>query len=380
MALSTRVRYMGCLRFAGAVAIGVATAVVGTGALQPDAGGDGRVHVELTLDAQLIEVSFPLALSAADSAHTALLSGSIGSRALVGTLSGDRALRIGAIAPDAEPPPPSGEPGAPPPAVSYELWLARTVEGWEVEARAGADASTIPLAHRTAGTSAATFSASLHATGAETGRLYMRWGPHVWSTEFRFDDLPPQVPEIPSAGSFAEALERDSDTSATARANTLAERNETALALPDGARIAILYGKNLPTDGVDYPNLASTPAGAVVELIRAPALRIRNDVAIRFGQTDLPTSNLSPGFAGLYGLWLKRAGDGWRFVFNDEPDSWGTQHDAAFDAAELAVDYTRADGAFRPLGVTLVPAGADSGRLVVHWGPHEWAADFTIAR
>ena len=373
-------RYMGRLRLAGAVAIGFATAVVGASALQPDADGDGRVHVALTLDAQSIEVSYPPALSAADSAHEALLSGFIGSRALVGALTAHRALRIGSIAYDVDAPPPGGPPGAPPPATSHELWLARTVEGWELEARGGGDGGTIPITHRTAGASAPTFSASLHATGAESGRLYMRWGPHVWSTEFRFDDLPPQPQQLPSSGSFSEALERDSDTSATARLNRLAERNETALALPNGARIAILYGKNLPVDGVDYPNLPSTPDGAVVELIRAPVVRIRSDVAIRFGQIDLPTANLAPGFVGLYGLWLKRAGDGWRFLFNDEPDSWGTQHDAAFDAAEVAAEYARADGAFRPLGVTLVPAGADGARLVVHWGPHEWAADFTIAR
>ncbi|MDE2905602.1 MAG: SUMF1/EgtB/PvdO family nonheme iron enzyme, partial [Acidobacteriota bacterium] len=37
-------------------------------------------------------------------------------------------------------------------------------------------------------------------------------------------------------------------------------------------------------------------------------------------------------------------------------------------------------GSFRPLGATLVPTGDDRGRLVVHWGPHEWAADFTVVR
>ena len=373
-------RYMGRLRIAGAVAIGFATAVVGARALQPEAGRDDRLHVALTLDAQLIEVSYPPALSAADSAYESLLSGSIGSRALVGSLVADRALRIGSIAYDVDAPQPDGQPGAPPPAVNYELWLARTVDGWELEAPGGNDTDTVPLTHRTAGASAPTFRASLHATGAESGRLYMRWGPHVWSTEFRFDDLPPQPQQLPSSGGFSEALERDSDTSATARLNRLAERNETALALPDGARMAVLYGKNLPVDGVDYPNLASTPDGAVVQLIRAPVVRIRSDVALRFGQIDLPTANLAPGFAGLYGLWLKRVGDGWRFVFNDEPDSWGTQHDAAFDAVEVAVDYARAEGAFRPLGVTLIPAGADGARLVVHWGPHEWAADFTVVR
>ena len=369
---------MGHLRFAGAVVIGLASAVAGALALQSGDSGNGRVRVALTLDAQAIEMSYPPALSAADSAHAALLSGTVGSRALVGTLTADRLLRIGSIAYDLDAPAPVGVPGAPPPPVSYDLWLARTAAGWELEARGDAGTGAVPLTHHTAGAEAPSLSASLHGIGTDTGRLCLRWGPHVWSSDFRFDKLPPQPRQFPSSGGFGEALRRDSDTTATARENRLAERNETALTLPGGARIAILYGKDLPTDGVDYPNLPSTPDGAVVELIRAPAVRIRSDVALRFGQTDLPTANLAPGFAGVYGIWLKRAGDGWRFLFNDEPDSWGTQHDAAFDAAEVAVEYERADGAFRPLGVTLVPAGTDRGRLVVHWGPHEWAADFSI--
>ena len=317
-------------------------------------------------------MSFPAALSAADGAHRALLSGSGGSRARVGTLEADPALRIGSIVPGGDAPPSEGA------AAGRELWLARTAEGWELEA---GGAATIPLAHRTADVSAPTFVAALHPTGAEAGRLVMRWGAHVWSAEFRFDDLPPPPPQAPAGdGNFGEALQRDSDTSATARLNRLAERNETALVLPGGERIAVLYGKRLAVDEVDYPNLESTPDGAVVELVRAPAVRIRSDVSLRFGQTDLPAANLAPGFAGLYGLWLKRAGDGWSLVFNDEPDSWGTQHDPAFDAAEVPAEYSRAAGGFRPLGVTLAPASAGGGRLVVHWGPHEWAADFTVTR
>ena len=93
----------------------------------------------------------------------------------------------------------------------------------------------------------------------------------------------------------------------------------------------------------------------------------------------MPTGNLAQGFAGAYGLWLKKASDGWRLVFNDEADSWGTQHDPSFDAAEIDMVYARRDGSFRPLAVTLVPTGAERGRLVIHWGPHEWAADFVVA-
>ena len=370
---------MGRLRLAGA-AIACAAAVAGAHTLQPGAGADGRMHVSLALDSQSIAVAHPPALSADDDAYAALLSGSVGSRAQIGALTAGPTLRMGPIAYNPAAPPRGGVPGAPPPPISYELWLARTADGWELEVRGDNGANAVPLAHREAGASAPVFRASLHATGAAAGRLRMRWGRHAWSTEFRFDALPPLQLQLPSSGGFGDALQRDSDTSATARLNRLAERNETAVTLPDGARIAVLYGQELPVDGVDYPNLASTPDGAVVELVRAPAVRIRSDAALRFGQTDLPTANLAPGFAGLYGLWLKRAGDGWRFVFNDEPDSWGTQHDPAFDAAEVAAEYSRAEGGFRPLGVTIVPHGAEGGRLVVHWGPHEWAADFTVAR
>ena len=369
-------RARGCLRFTCAAAVGLAAAVSGAAAQQPDAGS--RIHVELTLEAQLVKVSFPPALSAADGAHQALLSGSGDSRAQVGTLEADRALRIGSIVPGRDAQPSDGAADAASAAAGRELWLVRTADGWELEA---GGAATIPLARRPADISAPTFVAALHPTGAEAGRLVMHWGAHVWSAEFRFDDLPPLPQQPPSGdGNFGEALQRDSDTSATARLNRLAERNETALVLPGGERISVLYGKRLAVDEVDYPNLESTPDGAVVELVRAPVLRLRSDVALRFGRSELPTANLAAGFAGSYGLWLKRVGDGWSFVFNDEPDSWGTQHDPAFDAAEVAAGYSRAAGAFRPLGITLAPAGADGGRLVVHWGPHEWAADFTVTR
>ena len=363
---------MGSLHSAGAVAIALAVAPQGIAAQQQDSAGD-RVGVELTLEAQLVKVSFPPALDATAGRHQALLSGSRGARVRIGSLEGDRALRIGALAPG------SGAPQAGDPAdtaVSRDLWLARTAAGWELEA----GGATIPLAHSAADSAAPIFVAALHPTGAETGRLTLRWGTHVWSTEFRFDDLPARPPEAPPDGAFAESLQRDSDTSATARLNTLAERNETALVLPGGKRIAALYGKRLDVDAVDYPNLASTPAGAVVELVRAPVLRLRSEVSLRFGQTDVPTGNLAAGFAGSYALWLKRDGGGWRFVFNNEPDSWGTQHDPAFDVAEVAAAYSRTAGAFRPLGITLAPTASDSGRLVVHWGPHEWSADFAITR
>jgi len=91
------------------------------------------------------------------------------------------------------------------------------------------------------------------------------------------------------------------------------------------------------------------------------------------------------GSPGAYGVWLKRAADGWKLVFNDEPDAWGTQHDAVFDAAEIDPRYAQSDllgdsmrDASRALSTSVVMTGPDKGQFVLVWGPHKWTADFTV--
>ncbi len=348
--------------------------------VKPSAEADGRVHAALTLEAQEISITYPPDLSVDDRDHDSLLSGTIGSRVRVGTLDGHRALRIGSLAPavGAEP---AEDDESPRPAGSFELWLLRNAQGWELEAQSSGNdgVETIPLTHRTTVASPVTFTASIHATAAESGTLAFRWGPHAWSADFRFDALPPRPPR-PRVSGRGTSRQPETDTTEFARGTTLSERNESALVLPDGARISMLYGQGVGIEDEDYPRLMTTGDGDIVRLVRAPVLRLKADVSLRFGQTDIPVGNLAPGYAGAYGIWLRRVGQGWRFVFNDEPDSWGTQHNAEFDVAEIDVDYSRGVGAFRPLAVTLVPAGDDRGRIVVHWGPHEWASDFVVIR
>ena len=419
-------------RARGCIATGLAAAAVCclAGAFaagqtpEPSAEADGLVHVSLTLDGQAISIAHPPDLSTADADHGALLAGTVGARAEIGTFEGHRALRIGSLAPDVEAiraayaaaaeraaraaaeeaeegeedqddadgAEEAEEDEPPDPA----LWLVRDAQGWQLEIHVAADEDgggeategqtaeagqvhVVPLSHREAGAAAPVLGASLHATAAEEGRLALRWGRHVWSADFRFDELP-NPPRRPRVSGRGQAREAATDTSQIARSNMLSERNETALVLPDGARIAMVYWKGIDVEDEDYGALPDTADGDVVRLIRAPALRLMSDVPLRFGATEVPTGNLAPGFAGLYGVWLRKAGDGWRFVFNNEPDSWGTQHDPAFDVAETAADYSRTAGSFRPLGATLVPGDGDQARLVVHWGPHEWAADFTVVR
>ena len=399
------------------LAAGVTTsAPAGAQAPEPSEEGDGLLHAILVLEAQSIDVALTPDLAADDAANRALLDGAAGARVRIGTIEGHRALRIGELAPDLEAiaaafraaaaaraaAEESNAPGAedeadgseadetgdaPEPEAEEtppELWLAREPHGWRLEVVGYGDDDdgeirAIPLSHRETALASPVLTASVAMTNTEEGQLALRWGNHAWSADFRFDELPAGPRREPVSGR-GQAREASTDTTAFSRGVTLGERNESALILPGGERISLLYWKGIDVEDEDYSRFEETADGDVVELVRAAPVRIKSDVGLRFGETDLPTGNLAPGFAGAYAIWLRRSGDGWRLVFNNEPDSWGTRHDPEFDAVEIAVDYARGDRSFRPLGGTLAPTGADRGRLLVHWGPHEWTADFTIAR
>ena len=404
---------------AGCGLTAMTAALAGAQTPPPTEEADGHVHAVLVLEGQEIRVAFPPDLGADSPAYAELLAGMA---VRVGSFRGHRALRMGTLEADLEAlaaeraaaaarieaearaaaagrdgPPEDDAAEEPGEAAAYaepepaeppdpELWIARNAEGWRLEIRTagaaddgGGTVHVVPLQHREADAAAPVFTASAHATAAETGRLELRWGRQAWSSDFRFDELPPP-PRRPRVSGRGTARQAADDNTPTSRNNMLNERNETALVLPDGARISMLYWKGIDVEDEDYPRIADTPDGAVVGMIRAPVLRLKSDVSLRFGDADVPTGNLAAGFAGAYGVWLRRAGSGWRFVFNHEPDSWGTQHDPDFDAGETPVEYSRTTGSFRPLGATLVATGDDRGRLVVHWGPHEWAADFTVVR
>ena len=346
---------------------------------------DGLMHVSLTLEAQEIDVAFSPFLEDSGAANQAFLEGIIGSRIRVGSLDAHRALRLGSLAPNvtvsnSTESENDNVPGAQ--ESKSTLWLSRNTQGWQLEIHSGEDPEVndiyiVPLSHRERALSFSTFSASIHSTDDEMGRLMFRWGRHAWSADFRFDELPipPRRPRVSGRGTAREA---DDDGTRIARRSMLNERNETRVVWPGGANVSVLFWKNLDVDEADYSRVETIRNDAVIEMIHAPVLRFKSDVPLRFGGEEVPTGNLAVGFAGAYGIWLKKTADGWRLVFNNEPDSWGTQYDQNFDAVEVAVDYARGEGAFRPLGVTLVPTGSHQGRLMVHWGPHEWAADFVI--
>ncbi len=381
-----------------------------------EAGPAGVMRTELALDIRPLSFAFDATLRA--SVPRPLLAAAESapeSRIRLGELTVNPFLNIGDLDAAAR-----REAGQPPLAGETVVWLTRADDGWALELEsvpvesadaegadeAAADAgdavetddgivARVPLA-REAAEPQETLSAALVPTSDDAGRLVLRWHNHRWTAGFDLLPLPSRAERLAAAAAKAtaaagenagegprvptdtEQLTFDSDTSAAARFLTLDERNETAVVLPDESRIAVLVWQEQPVDGDDFAALATLGDGEVVRLTQGAVIRLRNEVPLRFGDTPIPTENLAPDFPGSYGLWLKRAGGGWRLVFNHEADSWGTQHDPAFDAAEIDLEHAENGLATRPLGAALVPVTAHAGRLVIHWGAHEWAADFTI--
>ena len=384
------------------------------------------VRSELTLNLRPVAVSFQPGLDAADAAHRELLSpdgSASNTRVRVGAVEVLPRLRIGTL--DGSQPGGSESPN--PASATLEMWLARTAGGWSLDLRGEPDAAgdaadqgagdgrdadagtsgrdTIVIGQvalaREGAVEQRTFSAALVPSGEAAGQLWLRWGAHRWTAGFHLaadedeegeggsaggepegeepeEEEEPEEDEGPRVANERESLRFDSDTSAGSRLLRLSERHESAVELPGGARLAVLYWQEQSADLADYAAIESLADGEVLRLTRAAVIRLRNETPLRFGDTAIPAGNLAPGFAGSWGLWLKRRGEGWRLVFNHEADSWGTQHDPAFDAAEIDLTWSRNGPAGRPLGAALAPAAADGGRLVIHWGVHEWTAGYAI--
>jgi hypothetical protein len=281
-------------------------------------------------------------------------------------------------------------------AAVYELWLAGAPGGgWRLQIGDSERAlGEVALTREAASPPAPSFVAALAPEDGAAGRLVLRWGGYQSSTIVQFvNPLRRRIDEN-RAPNVTTNRTHDEDTSALSRARLLAQRNETAFVTPAGKRVSVSFqrtfakgervdgnrdGRGLGVDGPDFARLMQTPDGSIVMLTESPVPRLRTEAPLRFGRTTIATGNQVPGFPGSYGVWLRKAGTGWRLVFNNEPDAWGSQHDPKFDAGEIPLNYSSDHAPNRPFAVALVPTAPDRGRLLIVWGPHEWSAEFVAA-
>ncbi len=146
-----------------------------------------------------------------------------------------------------------------------------------------------------------------------------------------------------------------------------------------GGTVEVNAGR-LPLLGVDWEALQEHEQG-LFEFQTAAAIKLRAEADIVVGNLEVPSGNVSPGFAGLYSLWIRLDDDGqWMLIVNHEPDVWGTMHDPSKDLGETPLDHSIVEGGKSSLTIEIdPPEGGAPGTLKLSWGEHRWQTQVAAA-
>ena len=150
---------------------------------------------------------------------------------------------------------------------------------------------------------------------------------------------------------------------------------DTKLRLPGKKMIRITFS-DLELDTDDHQRLLDVQDGDVFKFTSARATKLFTDVDLLFGETRIKQGNMAENYPGVYSLWLKRDGDGWSLVFNEQPDIWGTQHREQMDVGEIPLT-TRTLETPQDAFLIKLEEEANGGRIRIAWGDTEWSATFT---
>lgn len=205
--------------------------------------------------------------------------------------------------------------------------------------------------------------------------------------------LDPELVEGKLIGAFAEASSemfsadfegiKQTDNGIAARRRLQGTRRGRVAKTEDrinlsGNKIRVSFGA-LGYRSEDYKNLDRTADGEVFTFVGSRATKLFTDSDLSFGGTIVKANNVAEDYPGVYSLWLKRVGDGWSLVFNEEPDIWGTRHDASSDIAEVPLTLTERDSPQKRFLIDLEEKGQD-GLMRIAWGPHEWTTEFALVQ
>ncbi len=144
-----------------------------------------------------------------------------------------------------------------------------------------------------------------------------------------------------------------------------------------GSESVLISFHPLKLDSEDHKRLAEVKDGEVFEFVGGRATKLMTDVNMKFAEVLIETENAAPDYPGVYSLWLKRAPDGWRLVFNEEADIWGTMYNEAATKTEIKLAAGTAAEPSETFKVILEEKES-GGVLKLVWGDQEWSAPFDV--
>lgn len=223
----------------------------------------------------------------------------------------------------------------------------------------------------------------------DEGNLIMKYEMSFGSQSFKIT-IDAAIVEEGLAGTFVEAsgLFEAKFTAAPKVADPEAEgqrrrsrgrrgaANMTRMRLDGGENLRIAFTP-LKVDSEDHARLDDLADGEVFEYVGGRATKIFTEVDMIFPDGTVETENAAPRYPGVYSVWLKKTGDGWNLVFNEEADIWGTMHNAEADATEIALVAGKLDEPAATFKVELKKTDA-GGQVRIMWGDTVWSADFEV--
>lgn len=288
-----------------------------------------------------------------------------------GTLYIKNAVRLGTL-----------ELGTPSADTTLELRLDDHGGAWRLGVRnpqSGTEVGNVALAPSPVAATSATRAVALLAEAKDAARLVISWNGREVSSPIQF--LAPPPSRGLDNGRPNEPVNREhfSDATIQGRSQMLSQNNLTALTFAGSRSVSVSYLRDgLSADGPDHARAASAAPGSVIELTQASVPWLKTETPLRFGSYVIVAGPHPRAHSRSYGLWLKRVSNGWRLIFNDQANVWGTMHDVAADVAEVELAHRAGQDAATPFAVSLVPDGPDRGQLVLRWGRDTWSVPFEI--
>ena len=146
-----------------------------------------------------------------------------------------------------------------------------------------------------------------------------------------------------------------------------------------GKRVRIAFA-NLETGSSDWDLFQQVEDGQVYTFTLSRATKMYTDFDLRFGDIVIEKENMAKDYPGVYSLWLKKTGDGWRLVFNSRSDIWGTRHEAELDVAEVPLQVSKIEGESQEKFLVKLEKGGEGGTLRMLWGYTQWSAPFSVSQ
>ena len=173
----------------------------------------------------------------------------------------------------------------------------------------------------------------------------------------------PTLPDVEAIGQRFAALE----TSAGGM-KQLSVR-DTARATIGAANLSVDYGRPLARGRVLLGNVV--PFNQV--------WRTGANAATQFTTSAPITVAGLPLAAGTYTLWTVPRADGTAdLIVNKQFGQWGTEYDEKLDLGTKHMVVDKTASPVEKFTVSIVPAGAKKGTLVMEWGPFRWSAPIVV--